>query len=135
MGIPLMKDDSENYTITVNGEQLVVSSSFNFGTNLAGDLTTECENEVSHYLKLVIDAGCADQAAEVIQSMGPYNNRTGFATIERLADVFGRETGHLTLLPTNFGCGAKNLYLDWAAYKLMIQTPDYLGLHSGCETS
>ena len=132
--IPLMKDDSENYTITVNGEQLVVSSSFNFGTNLAGDLTTECENEVSHYLKLVIDAGCADQAAEVIQSMGPYNNRTGFATIERLADVFGRDAGHLTLLPTNFEWGTRNLFLDWSAYKLMIQTHDYINLHPGCET-
>ena len=64
--IPLMKDDSTTYMITVNGEQMEVSSSFNFGTNLAGDLYTECENEVSHYLKLVIDAGCAEQAAEVI---------------------------------------------------------------------
>ena len=82
---------------------------------------------------MVIDAGCALQAAEVIQSMGPYNDRTGFATVGRLADVFGRGAGHLNLLPTKFEWGTKNLYLGWADYKLMIQTHDYLNLHSGCE--
>ena len=104
--IPLPGSDGEAHTVNVNIKDAnvphIVSSVFRYKTNYSGDLTTEHEHEVSHYLKLVIDAGCAMQAAEVIQSMGTYNDRIGFATIERLADVFGREAGHLTLLPTKF---------------------------------
>ena len=115
--IPLSKETGKPYTVHVNNQKHEVTSAPEFNTNYAGNLDSEPEHEVSHYLKLVIGAGCAHQAAEVIQSMGPYNGRTGFATIERLADVFGREAGYLTLLPTKFGWGNKNLYLDWAAYK------------------
>ena len=134
--IPLPGNTGEQTTINVlEGEQLVPRQviPFNFQTNFSQGLENTHEHEVSHYLKLVIDAGCAGQAAEVIQSMGTYNDRTGFATIERLADVFGREAGHLTLLPTTFEWGTKNLCLDWSNFKLLIQTHDYLSLHPGCE--
>ena len=119
--IALPGNTGQATTIKVlEGEEIVPLQvvPFDFQTNFSQGLENTNEHEVSHYLKLVIDAGCAGQAAEVIQSMGTYNDRTGFATIERLADVFGREAGHLTLLPTKFEWGTKNLFLDWSNYKL-----------------
>merc|ERR1711989_52180 len=119
--------------VNIDGKLYDVPTSFNFGTTYCGDLKTLNEQEVSHYLKLVIDAGCANEAHGVIETMGQYSQRTGFATIERLADVYGRRSGNIATLPTEFPWAQKNLHLDWSEYKLQIITHNYLELHAGCE--
>ena len=56
--------------VMVGDKEYDVPTSFNFQKTFCGDLTTQNEQEVSHYLKLVIDAGCSNESHEVIETMG-----------------------------------------------------------------
>jgi hypothetical protein len=91
------------------------------------------ERDVSEYIKNVIDSAVDGPAKEVITSMGMPRDRTGFQTIERLADVYGRNSGHLMMLPHRFVWGDKTLANDWVAYKHLLDGQEYLISHPSCE--
>ena len=91
------------------------------------------EREVSNYIKNVIDAAIFGPAMEVVMNMGMSRDRTGFETIERLADVYGRSAAHIMLIPNNFVWGKNSLIQDWSNYKHKIENTEYLRLHPQSE--
>ena len=90
---------------------------------------TPQEREVSNYIKNVIDAAIIGPAKEVVMNMGMSRDRTGFETVERLAEVYGRNAAHIVMMPYNFVWGKNSLIEDWSNYKHKIENTEYLRLH------
>ena len=82
---------------------------------------TPQEREVSNYIKNVIDAAIIGPAKEVVMNMGMSRDRTGFETVERLAEVYGRNAAHIVMMPYNFVWGKNSLIEDWSNYKHKIE--------------
>ena len=91
------------------------------------------ERFVSNYIKNVFDAAITGAAMEVVSNMGMSRDRTGFDTVERLAEVYGRNAAHISMIPNNFVWGKNSLVQDWYNYKHKIESTEYLRLHSSNE--
>ena len=94
---------------------------------------TRQEREVSDFIKNIIDSSITGPALEVVVSMGMPRDRTGFDTVERLCQVYGRNAGHITCLPTNFNWGNGSLVNDWTNYRQQLDGAEYLRLHPNNE--
>ena len=66
---------------------------------------------------------------ETISSIGTTRDRTGFETVERLADVYGRNAALIASIPQDFVWGNNSLVFDWNNYKHQIDTTEYVRLH------
>ena len=94
-----------------------------------GWMDTVGEREVSNYIKNMVDAAVAGPAMEVISSMGMARDRTGFETIERLADVYGRNASLIVQIPWSFHWGNNSMIYDWNNYKHQIDGNEYTRIH------
>ena len=77
----------------------------------------------------MVDAAVSGPAMEVICSMGMARDRTGFETIERLADVYGRNAALIVQIPWSFVWGNNSMVYDWNNYKHQIDGNEYTRLH------
>ena len=100
-----------------------------------GWFVSEGEREVSQYIKNVLESAVCGAALEVILMQGLSRDRNGFDTIEKLAEVFGRNAAHIAMLPMQFEWGnpERTLAQDWTEYKLQLDGSEYLRLHSNNE--
>ena len=89
--------------------------------------------EVGDFLMKIVDSAIVGAAKEVVIGMGNPRDRNGFSTITRLAEVYGRNSAHIAMLPQVFEWGTKSLPEDWNDYKSQINTTQYLRLHPGNE--
>ena len=55
--------------------------------------------EVGGFLMKVIDSATTGAARDVVIGMGNPHDRNGFATKLRLAEVYGRNSAHIVILP------------------------------------
>ena len=79
-----------------------------------GWLPKKDEREVGKYFLKVVEASICDMALNVVIAMGNPKDRNGFMAIERLADVHGRNTAHIAMMPQLFTWGeGKNLLPVW----------------------
>ena len=94
-----------------------------------GWLESVGEREVSNYIKNMVDAAVNGPALDVICNMGMARDRTGFETIERLADVYGRNAALIVQIPWNFLWGNNSMVYDWNNYKHQIDGNEYTRIH------
>ena len=101
-----------------------------------GWLPNKDEREVGQYLLKVVEASICQDAKDVATAMGNPKDRNGFMAIERLADVFGRNASHISMMPQLFTWGTGvNLASDWNNYKTMLDSSQYAKLHPGKPTN
>lgn len=100
-----------------------------------GWLDTDSEREVSEYLKNIIESSLYGPALTVVTSMGLPRDRTGFSVIDRLANVYGRNSAMISMLPHSFDWTAYNdLEIAWQAYETLLDSNQYLELHPNQES-
>ena len=99
-----------------------------------GWLDSDAEREVSEYLKNIIESSLYGPALTVVTAMGLPRDRTGFSIVNRLADVYGRNSAMIAMLPHNFDWTAyKDLEYAWQAYENLLDSNQYIEIHPNME--
>ena len=125
---------NEEYEVEVNSDVESPETSDETGWP-GGWLPNKNEREVGAYLMKIVDAAVTGHARNVLIAMGNPKDRNGFTTIERLADVYGRNAAHVAMLPMLFEWGKSNIQADWSEYKAKLIATQYLKLHPSNEAT